>query len=486
MSYRPGTSVISQALPTPRSAPTDTGVWLVAGLADAGPANTPLHCYNLADFTRQLGNRVSYSALYDALDVFFNEGGYHAIVSRIVGPSAVTATRNLLDSGSGISLVATAKGPGAGSDAQHGNNLKVAVLAGVVSGYRIQVLDSASVVLETSTDLTTQQDAVNWSTYSNYINLAIGATALVPATAAAAALSGGTDDRGNITETQRLNAINGFGAGLGPGQVSIIGSTTDASHQNLIAHALTYNRFALIDLPDTATAATLEASAVAARANGDHGAAFTPWVTAPGVIAGTIRSVPPSAFMAGVIARNDAINGNPNQPSAGERGQAQYITGLTQSAFDNDPATRQTLNSFGINVIRTMFGGIRNYGYRTLVDSVANPTWVLASNARLQMAIAADANEVAERHIFTQIDGAGVEIGHFNGDLAAMLLDYYNLGALYGITPNDAFYVNTGPGVNTPTTLAANELHAILNVKMSPMAEFVQIAVVKVPITGTV
>jgi hypothetical protein len=486
VSYRPGTSVISQTLPTPRSAPTNTGVWFAVGQTDAGPLG-PVAIRSLGQFVSVFGGRVVWSLLYDALDTFFNEGGNLAYVSRVVGPGAVVAFKNLLDAGAGISLVASAKGPGAGSDTTHGNSLKVQVLAGVISGYRIQVLDSASNILETSGDLTAQQDAVNWSLYSQYLNITLGATALVPAVAAAASLATGTDDRTNIVDAQWLNALNLFGANLGPGQVSAPGRTTTAGQAQLTAHAAAANnRVAILDLADTPTAATLEAAAVAARTNAQYGGAWTPWVQAPGIIAGTTRVVPPSAFIAALCARNDALSQNPNAPAAGDAGQAVWLVGLSQTVFDNDPATRQALSNSSVNVIRNMFGGVRNYGWRSLVDPIATPSWIDFGNVRLNMAISADAQVIEETDVFDQLDGSGQEIGFFNGQLTAMLLEWYQRGALYGLTPSDAFFVDTGPSVNTPITIANNELHAVLNVKMSPMAEFVQIAVVKVPITGVV
>src|SRR5262249_15597235 len=131
----------------------------------------------------------------------------------------------------------------------------------LVSGYRIQVLYSGSIV-ETSPDLTTQADAVNWATgSSHYITLTIGASTNVPAVAAAAALATGADDRTNITDTQWLNALNLFTPDLGPGQVMAPGRTSDIGHTQLADHAKNYNRVALLDLPDTALKGTLETSA---------------------------------------------------------------------------------------------------------------------------------------------------------------------------------------------------------------------------------
>ena len=46
----------------------------------------------LEQFRSTFGGRVSYGYLYDALDVFFREGGSEAWVSRVVGPNPVTAT----------------------------------------------------------------------------------------------------------------------------------------------------------------------------------------------------------------------------------------------------------------------------------------------------------------------------------------------------------------------------------------------------------
>lgn len=483
---RPGTSVVIQTLPTPRSAPTGTGVGFFAGLTDAGPL-TPVACYSLADFVAAFGGRFSFSAtLYDTLDGYFNEGGNQAWVVRVVGPSAVVATRNLLDSGSGISLVAKAKGPGAGSDTTHGNSLKVAVLAGLVSGFRIQVLDSASNVLETSGDLTTQQDAINWSLYSTYINITLGATALVPAVAAAAALATGTDDRASIVDASWATALGTFGANLGPGQVACPGRTTDVGHQQLVAHGLNNNRVAILDLPDTATAATLEASAVAARTNPAYGSAYTPWLQAPGIIAGSPRVVPPCSLIMALCARSDAVNGNPNLAAAGDNGQAIWFTGLSQTAFENDPTTRMALSASNVNVIRTMTGVIKNYGFRSLVDPAGDISWLDFANCRLAMAMKAKFQAIEENYVFSQLDGGGVDIGHFGAQLTAECQAWWRLGALYGATANEAFFVDVGPSVNTPTNIQNGNLLGVVSAKMSPTAEFVQVAVVKVPITGRV
>lgn len=171
----------------------------------------------------------------------------------------------------------------------------------------------------------------------------------------------------------------------------------------------------------------------------------------------------------------------PNSPSAGVKGISRYATSLTQPGWTD--ANRESLNNGGVNVILTRYGNFEVYGWRTLVDPVLDPNWINLGNARLYMGIATESGIIGDQFEFSQIDGQGHLIAAFNGALTGMLLKFYNEGALYGASPADAFYVDTGPQVNTPATIAANELHALLNVRMSPMAEIVQIEVVKTPIT---
>lgn len=487
---RPGTQVLVKTAPPPRNAPSDTGTWFVAGVTDTGPATVPRLCLSMDDFIRIFGGRYSYSSLmYDAVETFFREGGTRCWVGRTVGPGAVIASKNLLDSGAGVSLVVKALGPGAGGAPNAGNNLKVAVAAGSVGGtYVIQIYDSNSNLLEVSPNLTAQQDAVTWSANSNYVTVALGATALVPAVVAAASLTGGADDRTNITDTQRLAALNLFTKDLGPGQVSIPGQTTDTVHTMLADHTAANNRWALPDAPDTATTATLITSATNAKstANGDysHGLCW-PWVLIPGVTSGTFRTVAPSAMVAGLTAQTDALYGAAT-PAAGALGESRFAVGLSQVPVTD--IVRDQLNTAGVNVIRSMFGGaaIRNYGWRSLSDPVSKPNQVDAGVGRYLMSLTARAFNVGEQYVFAKIDGQGHLLSAYQGALTALCQTDWEAGDIYGLTTRDAFNVDTGPTVNTPTVLANNEIRANIAVRPSPDAELVTIQIVNVPITSEV
>jgi hypothetical protein len=97
------------------------------------------------------------------------------------------------------------------------------------------------------------------------------------------------------------------------------------------------------------------------------------------------------------------------------------------------------------------------------------------------MAIKAQGINILERFVFDEIDGRGRLFAELAGQLTSMCKTYYDLGSLYGATPGEAFAVDTGPKVNTPETIYNNELHALLSLRVSPMAEWVVLELVKVP-----
>jgi hypothetical protein len=478
---RPGTNVVIQDQPTPRSVPTDVGTWFVCGITEKGFANTPVRIESIAQYITTFGQRVAYGVLYDCLDAFFREGGRAAYVSRVVGPGAVSAFKNLVDNVAAVSLVVTARGPGA-----WGNGLKVAVIAGGAGGtFQIQIADANNVVLEQSGDLSTQADAVNWSAGSQYVMITLGASALIPANAALAALATGTDDRTNITDAQWQAALDAISPDLGPGQVSMPGRTILAAQTALLAHAQARNRRALVDLADSGSRATLVTAAIALRgASARCAAAFSPWAVIPGILGGTTRTIPYSAIQAGIIARNDGSGMSPDDPAAGDAGQSNYAIDLSQPAWSD--ADRQLLNEAGVNVAVRKYGGIRTYGYRTLVNPTTDPVWVGFGGSRLVMAYAARGDEILERHIFDKIDGNGFLFGVIHGELAAIANEYYGDGSLYGATPEQAFLIDVGTQVNTPQTIANRELHAKVNLKISEMAEMVELDLIKVAVTDEV
>lgn len=472
----PGTTVTVRDSSPPRSAPTDSSVWFVTGFTEKG-LQAPVLIESMVDYAAKFGARVSYGLLYDALDVFFREGGSKAYISRVVGPAPVLAAHTFQTAGATASLLVKAKSYG-----DWGNGLTVAVTQPDGTHYVLAVSLNGTLV-ETTPSFTTQQQAADWSIGSGYVDITVGAGSGIPAVATSA-LAAGTDDHANAVEAQWTAALALFAPELGPGQVSAPGRTTDAAHQALLAHAGDNNRIAIADLADTATVATLTAAADAARSDGASGSTFAPWALVPGIAGGTTRTVPYSAVEAGIMARNDSAGLSPNVPAANVNGTAQYAIGLSQPGWN--ATDRETLNNKGVNVARIINDEVRTYGYRTLANPAGSQLDLELSNARLVMEITAKLQVVADRYVFSQIDGRGLTIGDFAADLAAELIPYYNAGSLYGATPADAFNVDVGAQINPPDQLALGQLSAQANVRLSPFAERVSIFITKRSVTEEV
>ena len=81
------------------------------------------------------------------------------------------------------------------------------------------------------------------------------------------------------------------------------------------------------------------------------------------------------------------------------------------------------------------------------------------------------------------MDRTALPVNLFSAALGGCLLQHYQAGDLFGDTADQAYRIDTGPTVNTLSTLANNELHAIISLKMSPFAEYIVIQIVKRQIT---
>jgi hypothetical protein len=481
----PGTQVSILDAPPPRPAADDVGTLFVVGLTDRGPL-TATSVSSLDDLVARFGPRVSYGVVYDTLEAFFAEGGGRAYVARVVGPAAAVATVTLQDAVPANTLAIDAVNPGAWANGAAGG-LSVDVDAS--GGNFTLKIYLNGVLVETSPALADNAAAVTWalgsSSYVRARDLGGGDPA---ALGSAVNLAGGTDDRASITDAHWQTALDTFSVDLGPGQVAQPGRTTTAAYTQLAAHATSRNRFALLDAPDTATAATIATAAAAVRALGReqarHCQMLAPWVTVPGLTAGTTRTIPPSTVQAGMDARSDAAGGNPNRAVAGRNGISRFALDVARPAWSD--TDRETLANAGVTVIRNLRGVVTTYDDVTLVDPTTDPEWLGAAGNRLVMQIVAAGGEIAEAHMFAQENGT-VEFAAFEGDLVSMLTRYWIAGALY---PRDdvtqAFRVETGPSVNTPQTIQQRRLIAAIALKISPNARRVEIQITNTPLTEAI
>lgn len=281
-------------------------------------------------------------------------------------------------------------------------------------------------------------------------------------------------------------ALSGMVDDLGPGQVSAIGfPQISATYSALLAHAQAHNRFAICDATDTDDVSSLETLAATFVDTGGYGALFGPWLNGAGpsgVTGVTTRSVPPSPVIAALCARVDAT-GNPNQAAAGRAVPMQYVTDIRGAFTASD---RELLLNAGLNTSADIFGVLENYGFQTAIDQSVNSPFWQANCCRMRMALVAQARAIGENYMFKTMDGQGLLANDLKGHLEAMLLDYFNLGALYGATAAQAFKVDVGANTNTIESIAQGRLRAIAQVVLSLHAKSVEIELVTIPVGGQV
>lgn len=466
--------------------PTDTGQTFMVGFTEFGPANTATQVLDLADFEATFGDGDGLAAtLHAAVELAFGEGAGTLYVSRVVGPTPVLATITLDAAGAVDALRIDAVNAGA-----WGNDISVAVTNVSGGNFDLEVSYLDELVETYAANATTAALAAALATSDYVRGTVLNAADLVAAADANLTLGDGDED--SATDDEWADALDAFSSELGPGQVLAPGRTTTTAHQQLLDHAATYNRTALLDAAEGASKATLLALAEATGAvdNAGYGGLFPTWVTIPQRVAGVDREVPGSAFAAGLIARSDSVY-DPNTWPIGTKGESRSAPGNGLAAYalaataEFSEADRLDLEEAGVNIVVDDPAGLRLYNFRSVSP---DPVWSNLAHQRLAMAIQAQAQRIAEGFVGEKITGATVT--RFHQGLEGLLQGYYASGALFGgLTDpswDQAYRVVTASPVNTDATAADRELNAELYIRPSEHAELVVIVITKVPVSAPV
>lgn len=481
---RPGVEITSKAARAARGESTATGVWFVTGLTEKGPVGESSLVRSLDEYVRTYGERVAYGQLYDALDLFFSEGGADAYVSRIVGAAAAKAEVTFDSAGAVDALTIEALNEGEWANGAAGG--LSAEIDNVAGGNFDVVIYLDGEEVERFATLASVTAAVAALEASEYVRGTDPGAVADPVAAGPTNLAGGADDRAAIVEADWTAGLTAFGKDLGPGQVSAPGRTTAPAHEALLGHAAASNRTAYLDTGDSADAATMLAAAAALDdvEGAEFGGIFGGWVKTPGLTSGTTRSVPPSAYAAGKTAALDASAGTSGRAPAGDQGAASYALDVKTPAGGLSDADYEDLNDGNVNMVRAFRSrGVQLYGFRSVTS---DDEWRQLTATRLRTSLTARLEQIGLGYVFRTIDRKGQLLGEFNGALAGECMNDYRAGALYGEEPEDAFRVDTSDAINTDETQAAGEIRAAVYARFSPFAELVRIDIIKVPVTGRV
>ncbi|WP_030197597.1 phage tail sheath subtilisin-like domain-containing protein [Streptomyces sp. NRRL S-87] len=497
-----------------------TAVAAFVGLAAAGPYDTPTLVTNWSQFTAAFGDFIEGSYLAHAVYGYFLNGGGTAYVVRIGGPDGTGAEP--------AAVPAPAAAPGTPGPAGAGKRGKatlpagtrvplggfqVAALEGTGEGLSVEVADAAgeapaedaftlhvkrgdrteetwevsakrsqrnyvATVVRERSRLVLVEDAGPAQALTRPDNQSVALPA-APAPAAPAPATptglapadyvGSADDRTGFGGLEAIDeitmlAVPDLMSAYQQGALDADG--VKAVQLAMIAHCeLMGNRVAIIDpLPDLTPQRVKEWRMTGAGYDSKYAALYYPWIkVADPAVPNQMKYVPPSGAMAGIWARNDESRGVHKAP-ANEvvRGAVDLAVHLTKNEQD-------LLNPIGVNCLRSFPGrGIRVWGARTLSS---DPAWRYLNVRRLFNYIEDSILIGTQWVVFEPNDDA--LWARIRRTISAFLVNEWRRGALFGLTPDEAFYVKCDRETNPAEGIDAGQVVCEIGIAPVKPAEFV-------------
>lgn len=204
--------------------------------------------------------------------------------------------------------------------------------------------------------------------------------------------------------------------------------------------------------------------------NSSFGALYYPWVYVSDHLTGGKKLVPPSGAVAGTYAHTDSVRGVHKAPAGTSEGYLDSVSGIERIVTKSE---HDILNQPGINVIRSFpTAGICIWGARTLS---ADPEWKYINIRRLFLFLEESLDEATQWVVFEPNSRA--LWGSVIRNITAFLLRVWRDGALFGTTPEEAFFVKVDEENNPEEVRDVGQL--IIDVGVAPVkpAEFVIIRI---------
>jgi len=476
-----------------------TAVAGFVGLAEAGPFNQPTLVTNWSQYTSTFGSFVEGSYLAHAVFAFFQNGGGACYIVRIGGDGAAPAAYaepNALGEGGAapFRISATAPGP-------EGNDLTVEIVDGSAATPPAEgeapnpadqpfklIVKRRGDVVEQFDNLTARRGRQNVRTVVNQQSQLIriedsGGVLEAPARGEVAFAGGAgpapvrvtpddyvgnVGDRTGFAGLEAVDAVTmlcvpDLMAAYQAGVVDLEG--VQAVQLAMIAHCeLMGDRVAILDPPPGLNAQQIQEWRVdKAGYDSKYAALYWPWVKVFDPAAAESIYVPPSGHMAGIWGRNDDTRGVHKAP-ANEvvRGAVGLELQITKNEHDQ-------LNPVGINCIRAFPGrGVRVWGARTLSS---DPAWRYLNVRRLFNYLEESILNGTQWVVFEPNDPA--LWAKIRRTLSAFLAMEWRKGALFGLNPDEAFYVKCDDETNPSESIDAGQVICEIGVAPVKPAEFV-------------
>jgi Bacteriophage tail sheath protein len=270
-------------------------------------------------------------------------------------------------------------------------------------------------------------------------------------------------------------ALDAFGAIDEIAIVAAPGIVSEEVQEMLIDHCESLgDRFAVLDGAQQATKPEFTKSKIQGQTkDSSHAAIYFPWIRVTDFAGKLVASddsqseplfVAPSGHIAGVYAQVDGDRGVHKAPAnVVIRGALDVQHPLTKSHQDG-------LNPQGINCIRNLNGNIYVWGARTMGGD-ANGEFKHISTRRLMNFLRESIEEGTQFVVFEPNNpGLWQRIKRSVGDF---LLGQWRDGALFGDTPDKAFFVKCDAETNPPDVRESGKVVTEIGVAVVKPAEFV-------------
>ncbi len=472
------------------------------GFTEEGPVNTPTLVTSWPQYNRTFGGFIEGAYLPNAMFNYFLNGGGNAYVVRLGanGSSANgSATEEKHEQFASVSLPGGQGKPAltvrSVQPAEKAGDLSIQVSDASEGGedtFKLEVLKDGKVA-ETFDNVGVKRGANNVATAVKQQSKLITIEEVKPGSALAVPEKGKatlaaqepaavpavpevtpddyTGDVGKRTGFGGLEALEDVTMLVVPDAVSAYqhGVLDDdglkAVQLAMIAHCeLMGDRVAILDAPPGLNAQQLKDWRMDfAGYDSKYATLYWPWIKVMDPATGKPTMMPPSASVAGVWARSDDTRGVHKAPAN------EIVRGAISLELNITKGEHDTLNPIGVNCIRSFPGqGIRIWGARTLSS---DPEWRYLNVRRLfnfvEKSILLGTNWV----VFEPNDAALWD--RVRRTIMMFLRRVWQTGALFGQTPEEAFFVKCDEENNPPENRDAGILTVEIGIAPVKPAEFV-------------
>jgi phage tail sheath protein FI len=472
-----------------------TAVAAFLGVAEKGPIGQATMVANWTQYTEQFGGFVPGAYMAQAVYGYFNNGGTLCFVVRVGDESApevkappIVAEIGSKASGAPVTLKALARETGAAAE-----GISLEVTDGPDDSFNLTVKHGQQeekyegvtmargpknvleVVNKQSKLVTLEEVAAKGVAIAERAP-ASGKYALTTATTMALApvspdqYEGNTSDRtglGGLEAIDQVTMVCAPDVMAAFQQGALDRDGVKAVQLAMIAHCERMgDRVAVIDpLPDMNAQQVYDWRQNEAGYDSKYAAMYYPWIQVANPLPGGASTtlIPPSGHIAGIWARNDGERGVHKAPAN------EIVRGVLGLPITLTPSEQGVLNPVGVNCIRTFPGrGVRVWGARTLSS---DPSWRYLNVRRLFNYVEKSIYIGTQWAVFEPNDQ--ILWAKLRRDVGAFLTRAWMDGALFGATPEQAFFVKCDEENNPSITRDAGQLFVDIGIAPVKPAEFI-------------